>query len=649
VAQLTRLIVLGSLVSAVSYETWYAAFEWRAFYGLSAVAVTGAFLAARRWPRRATGVVFAAGYLVPLLFAVSIGFHFPFQAFWAWLLLGVVLTSAHERWHVPAMLQFPLSAWGLSVALGWPLVALRELDWIPSLLWARPAVHNPGIHAVAGIARIAQSAELHLLGVVWLDWLFGVFRKDTAHTFERAVIRPALVTAAICAGVAVHQGAIDPKFVETSWAEVGRASGSLIDANASGSLMALWMTIPLVFMASSRGRGVLALAAASGLFMIAIWMTGSRTSLLAALVSLLAVAHLTIIGAAKRRTMLIAMGSAALALLVLRMAGASAMVGPIERIRVNLMPTLDAENLPFVLRQLWQRNGYGSASAAMFMEYPLQGVGVGGLPGLVGEYATEMGWPHIPPDNAQNWFRHQLAELGLVGSVGWILWAIVLARAFLRRASDREDVTRAVVLKYAIAGFVVASLVGMPGQNLFVAMTMWTLAFWLLSLTFADTQAAPRRSVSKALGPAMGLLLACVYAVATIQAGWNDLRPPFRAKRFNYPYQYGFIDPVLGAVGATRTTDHGVAVPLAPTGKVKLTFWVEHPDADRQPVLVEAWLDDRRIVRGQFARGTPLVRVETVEAAKRFVLEARVDRTFAAADTPGREGGLTVRWDFLTE
>jgi hypothetical protein len=649
VDRITKLIVLASLTGAVSYETWYAAVEWRAFFGVAATALAGAFLAARRWPLRATGAAFAIGYLIPLLFALTIGFHFPFQASWVWLLLGVTLTSAHRPWQFPPLLRLPLMAWGLTAAVGWPLVALRELDWIPSLLWARPAVHNPGIHAVSGIARIAQSAELHLLGVVWLDWLFARFRADAASTVERALIRPALATAVVCAGVAFYQGAIDPTFVETAWAEVGRASGALIDANASGSLMALWLTIPLAFMASSRRWSAAALAAASALFMVAIWMTGSRTSLLAALVSLAAVGHLTIIGAVKRRTMFGVVGAAALVLVLLRVAGASAMVGPIERIRVNLMPTLNVANLQFTLRQLWQRNGYGSASAAMFVDYPLQGVGVGGLPGLVGEYAEELGWPLLPPDNAQNWFRHQLAELGLIGSVGWILWAIVLARAFFSRAVNREDAARVVVLKYAIAGFVLASLVGMPGQNLFVAMTMWTFAFWLLSLTCADTPTALRSFASSALAPAVALLLACAYAGATVQAGWNDLRPPFRAKRFDYPYYYGFIDPVIGAVGATRTTDHGVAVVQAPTGKVKLTFWVEHPDADARPVLVEVWLDKRRIVRGQFARGTPLVRVETVEAARRFVLEARVDRTFAAADTPGREGGLTVRWDFLTE
>jgi hypothetical protein len=64
-------------------------------------------------------------------------------------------------------------------------------------------------------------------------------------------------------------------------------------------------------------------------------------------------------------------------------------------------------------------------------------------------------------------------------------------------------------------------------------------------------------------------------------------------------------------------------------------------------VLVEVRLDDRRVVRGRFARRTPLTRVEPVTPGKRFVLETFVDRTFPEAGRPGRERGLNVRWEFV--
>ena len=36
-----------------------------------------------------------------------------------------------------------------------------------------------------------------------------------------------------------------------------------------------------------------------------------------------------------------------------------------------------------------------------------------------------------------------------------------------------------------------------------------------------------------------------------------------------------------------------------------------------------------------------------VTAGKRFVLETLVDRTFPSPDSPGHEGGLNVRWEFV--
>jgi hypothetical protein len=125
-----------------------------------------------------------------------------------------------------------------------------------------------------------------------------------------------------------------------------------------------------------------------------------------------------------------------------------------------------------------------------------------------------------------------------------------------------------------------------------------------------------------------------------------DLRPPFRSRRVNQAFYYGFNDPVDGVSGETRANAHGVALPMAASSKVKLTVWVEHPDADRHPVLVEVWLDHRRVIRGRFARRTPLTRVEAVTPGHRFVLEALVDRTFPAPDSPGQQAGVNVRWEF---
>ena len=255
---------------------------------------------------------------------------------------------------------------------------------------------------------------------------------------------------------------------------------------------------------------------------------------------------------------------------------------------------------------------------------------------------------NIPRDNAQNWFRHQAAELGVLGSLGWIWWVVVLALALGRAGQRPESRPQLLLLKYTVAGFALTSLVGIPGQNLFVAMTIWTFAFWLLAATSPPEGAMPLRARARPrLDAILALCLALVFAGATAYAGSTDLRPPSRARGLNRAFHYGFSDPVDGASGETRANAHGVALPLAATSRLKLTVWVEHPDADRDPVLVEVWPDCRRVVRGRFSRNTPLTRVEPVTAGKRFLLETLVDRTFPSPDAPGRRGGLSVRWEFV--
>jgi hypothetical protein len=81
---------------------------------------------------------------------------------------------------------------------------------------------------------------------------------------------------------------------------------------------------------------------------------------------------------------------------------------------------------------------------------------------------------------------------------------------------------------------------------------------------------------------------------------------------------------------------------------LKLSVWVEHPDANDRPVRVQVWRDHQRIVSGRFGRGVPLTRyVRVGEDNKPFVLETRVDRTFATSDRTRPEIGLSLAWEFV--
>jgi len=634
-----------SALAAVSFQAWYSALSHPYLAWALLVAPAAAYVAGRRAPAATAGVVFATGYLLPTLLIRITGIHGAYQSVWTASLLAALAGTIQPGWQVPSRYRFALVAWGLAVAATWPLIAFREFDWTPQLMLAAPPNRNPAMYAADTALFIAGIAQTHLVGIIWLDWLAGTFSRRTIASFERRIIGPLMVAAAVAAALAVYQGFIDLEYPRQSlWAHIGRASGALDDANASGALGALWVAVPI---ALAFGRPLLTALPAwtlSAFMLVGIWQTGSRTATFGAAVALGGVVHVLFVRSVHR---------VQLAALLTALALAATFVGPVffraptsnpmSRMR-EFQQTFNSGGLVEVGRELFRRNGYGPAATRMILDEPAQGIGVGSFPALSGEYAKLVSGQALPVDNAQNWWRHQIAELGAIGAIGPLLWTWFVVVALASRPAAGSNPDRLTVLKYTIVAFGIISMVGMPSQNLFVAMTMWTLCAWLLlSVDSADrfkTQTGRWVYVVAAL-------MAAVLAVLTYESGWHELRPPFRAKRFDYPYTAGLYAPMDGPMGTTVTSRNAVVVQRAQTGVMKLDVWVEHPDADSRPVRVEAWIDGERVIRGRFAKSVPLTRFVAVPAGERFVLETRVDRTFAAPERHQPEVGLNITWHFV--
>src|SRR5262249_54310945 len=131
------------------------------------------------------------------------------------------------------------------------------------------------------------------------------------------------------------------------------------------------------------------------------------------------------------------------------------------------------------LADLWNRDFYGAIATDLFLHFPVFGTGVGSFNTLVIDYAkiyNHVG--SIAPDNAQNWFRHQLVEFGLLGSLGWLVWVGSCLRLLGRRAGDASFQPRARGIKAAIVGIGLASLLGMPSQHPALQITFWVFVFW---------------------------------------------------------------------------------------------------------------------------------------------------------------------------
>ncbi len=653
--RLTKAVVLLSVIAALAFEIVSAGWELPSLRWLSLGVAIVAFLMGRALPERTAGIVMALGAIVPVLFLIYVGhFRLWHLALWKGGLVGVVLATTTLTWRSPPPFGFALTTWALAVSLTWPIVALRELDWSAWLLWTPPTTPSSAIHAIPNSIWIAQVAQVHLLGILWADWLFGRFAGAPLERFDRLVVRPMLVGTAVGGALAAYQGLIDLRFLGASlWAELERASGALTDANASGALSGLWVAIPLGLAAASRQPAArMLLPLVSLLLLAAVWMTGSRTGFLVGIVGLASGLHMLMVKMARPRAVAASVAAAVLVVgsVIVFATRQSPATGPIARARM-LLPEISGPAIRSAAWELWARNGYGLIAGQMIQEAPLHGAGVGAFHIMMVEYPIPGVGTRLPSDNAQNWYRHQLAELGVLGSVGWIWWVVLVGWIVIRARVASEMRTRAIAVRYAVCGFAAASLLGMPGQSAVVALSFWTLVTWLLLMARgpAAIERIPAGRARWAL-LALPITVALAFAGVTALAAWTDLRPPFRSSRIDYPYRYGMHEPFEGESGRLRTSAHAVYVRRAPRPWLKLTAWVEHPDADVRPVRMEVWRDRERVMRGRLPRNVPMTRyVKVPDNNRSFVLESRVDRTFEAADGTHADVGLNLSWEFVDE
>jgi hypothetical protein len=321
----------------------------------------------------------------------------------------------------------------------------------------------------------------------------------------------------------------------------------MFDANPFGVIAALG--IPAIaaaaFLASWRGRTA-AVAFVVALGWLGLWASGSRTALAAGLIGTAFVLyHCTdrVIRTrdVSRRGLFAGVAIVAVLLLAPLLLQRLSDVGPWRRL-VDSLPGL-------TLAELWNRNGYGLNAAQMIREFPGFGVGIGSFHHLVLDYSRmPSGGGLLPTDNAQNWYRHQLAEFGVVGSLGWIWWTLSFGWFVLTARVPGQTGWATGAIRGGLVAIALISMLGMPTQDVAVTMTFWTLAFWCSLLAGGPSQASVLRQASTGASIAVWLVAALCVAGTTYSAR-HELRVPARAARFGWPYSYGWYEPESGSDG----------------------------------------------------------------------------------------------------
>jgi hypothetical protein len=382
-----------------------------------------------------------------------------------------------------------------------------------------------------------------------------------------------------------------------------------------------------------------------------VWVSGSRSAMLAgAVVIAFVLVRLAPLSFRMPRGRLVAASAVVVMLLggVLVSSNPST-VGPWQRF-VAEAPSGSVTSVRAFLVELWDRNWYGTTAVHMIADSPLVGVGVGAFHLLVPDVGHEHGLGRIEPDNAQNWWRHQVAELGVIGSLGWLVWSVMLVWVVATGRAVDGVATQAGILRGVLVALGLASLLGMPTQNPALALTFWTTAFWYTTLVTASDRWFP---------PAGRRVWVTAWAVVVLYLGgflhesWNHLRPPQRASRADWDYSYGFHDPDPHPDGGTFrwAGERGLIVVPLTDRFIEVAAWVNHPDAAERPVSLEVLVDGEPLIdtlRDTVDPITAAVRIP--ENRLRVTIETKVDRTWSPADqgeADTRQLGPGIRWRFL--
>jgi multisubunit Na+/H+ antiporter MnhC subunit len=604
--------------------------------------------------RRAVAALLIVTYIFPIVIRTVTGLNYsPFSAVWTAGLLGAMAPDIlRTGWHVPHRFRYPLVCWALTVVAGTLIVVLREFDFTSTIVWSTSVANSSGGGWPSFVATWSLHTSLVLLsGMLWFDWLCGMRRTD----FRPAVAIPLAASGAVMVAVAVYQLFVDLTFLNpTVYGAIGRASGTVMDANLCGTIAALWIggAVLLIRQSSMRYQTALQLLSAAVCW-LAVWASGSRTGFAAALIVS------AFVGAAfwkesRGRTRAAGIAAAVAAIAVVGVFSAANVVGPLQRIR-QMVPSLDAASLGAVARELWNRNGYGAIGTVMIHDHPLFGIGVGGFNFMQADFARVHGLPILPPDNAQNWYRQQLAELGVFGSAGWV-WFAAAFGLFLLRGTNRDSPAH--VARGMVLAFAAISLLGMPGQEVPASMTFWLAAFWNVFL--ADPDRSSGLSSRRTWLPLVAAV--ALFATGTAWIAATSLRVPARAQRFGFPYSYGFYNPKTRNFGPGPgwTGRSAVWVFEPASAWVALTVSSDYRDvsgsaftassghARTRPTDVQLWCNGHPLLRTRLTTTEPHTTYLRVPAGERWIfVESSVSRGVPLRDLGiDAKGEIGVRIDW---
>ena len=578
VATLLSILLVATIQLAVAPEAGWPA--W--------LLAGGAFLAAwiceAKWNQGTAAVVLCVAPMAPVLLATLAGVNGPTSdTVWLAAVVGFTLPRVSwSRWELPSVWGLLLGGWALTVSLAWPVLVAREVGFDIRVVTDVAAINSwAGLSAPHVVAWILHTTLVHLTGLLWLEWLLtGSLTPSRTPTVGHAL----WIGVTVASVVAIAQGVINIEFMSTpAWASLRRATATMLDANAYGVLAALAGPVAVISLAPVRlTNGPLLAGLALGINWLGLWMSGSRTALVCGVVGTLALAAGMRRSGSWSRSGFRWVAWMIAAVVVSGLLWSSSAIGPLQRLRaVNEIRTEDA------VQRLWARGGYGTIALQMIREHPLTGVGVGTYHWLAPDYWRVQTDQALPFDNAQNWWRHQIAEFGVVGAVPLIAWSCCLCWLIVASRANKAHISADISVRGLLVGLGLISLVGMPTQNPLVMMWFLYLAAWL-ALLGPPSHSSLHWPWAVRLGWPVAAALAVFYAGGHLVSAHGSLSVADRAMRAHRDYAVGTYAPESMPGGAEfRWTRADAKIWLQTRSRVVVVrSWVAHPDADLRAVTL---------------------------------------------------------------
>jgi hypothetical protein len=562
---------------------------------------------------------------------------------WMAGLAGALLrTTQWSRWTMPFPWNVLIGGWTLALSLSWPVLVAREIGFRLSGFHDAGAVNSWSlISAPQAAVWILYIVLTQLIGALWFEWA-----RDKAAQLRSPILLNGLWAGATVASiVAVVQGTIDLGFLSSEfWASLRRATGTMLDANAYGMCAALAAPISFLGMRALEPRAPAAAVAVCAVNVAGLWLSGSRTALLCGIIGTVAVVaglwrerHT----ASTRAAVWVPIGLLAVVSIVMLTPAAS----PIER-------ALDIPSGRAGLKELWNRGGYGPIALRMTREFPLTGVGAGSYRILAPDYWRAMANDALPPDNAQNWWRHQVAELGVFGGVLIVAFSMLVGwRVIAGRASD-PDVAAASSVRGLLIGLGITSLFGMPTQSPLVLYWFFGLVAWFAWLVPGPARSGqmPPRVLRAAWIVAAALAIA--YAAGHLLLAAGPLNVVQRAQRAHRDYIIGAYppEPLPQANEFRWTRQEARFIWVVKSRFMAIRFWAQHPDIAARPVHVTLTSPCGVLFDEDLTSDTSMsVGMALPEGQRTLEATVRVSRTWTPGGGDERQLGVGIVADYSND